>query len=523
MNATAPISLDLEHLPDDLLFLKSLVRDMAGQIDKLHNQLREALHRHYGRKSETLSPDQLALFQKLIEEQLSKAPQPPLAQATPKVPVRAHGRSKPSKQLPRKAEFFPLPEEKKSCPDCQQPLKKIGQETRSIVDYVPASVFVREQTCEKWACPSCQDKVVTSELPQLPIERGMAGAGLLAYVVTSKYADHLPLYRQAEIFARQGFEVNRSTLCGWTSQVADLLKPLHQAMKADLLASKVIHSDDTPVPVLEERNKDQGPPGENDDACADDPLGRRKARLARLWTWVGDKDHPHTVFDYTPDRKREGPLAFLGDWKGYLQADAYAGYDQLYDQGGVIEVACWAHARRKFNEAKATDKDRGHAALAFIGRLYEVERAAKEKPSKERLQLRLQHSKPVLDSFKAWLDAQALTVLPKSAMGEAIGYALRQWEALCRYTQDGDLAIDNNPAENALRCVALGRKNWLFAGSDEGGRRAAILFSLVASCKRHKIDPFAYLRDVLGRLSTHPAKKVRQLLPDAWAKAQAPV
>lgn len=526
---TIPITLDPQNLPDDLFLLKSLVADLITELknkeadnDKLRHQLHEALRRHYGRKAESISADQMALFQKLIEEQLAKAPRPTVPEILEAVPVRAHGRRKPPNDLPKKIEHFPLPEDRKICPDpdCGGAMKKMGEETRSVIDYIPASLFVREQVAEKWACGKCQGNVIQSEFPSKPIERGMAGAGLLAQVVTSKFADHLPLYRQAEIFGRQDFEVNRSTLGDWTAQVAELLEPLQLAMKAEVLESKVIHSDDTPVPVLDPPQKIGGPPGQDLDSLADDPQGHRKARLGRLWVWVGDKEHPHTVFDYTPDRKREGPIAFLGGWKGYLQADAYAGYDELYRNHDIIEVACWAHARRKFNDAKATDKPRGHEALAFIGRLYEIERIAKEKSAKERRDLRLEYSKPVLDAIKTWLDAQALITLPKSAMGEAIGYSLRQWGALCRYLDDGDLNIDNNAAENALRCVALGRKNWLFAGSDAGGHRSAVLYSLIASCKRHGLDPFAYLQNVISRVATHPQSKIRELLPAYWSATQ---
>ncbi len=512
-----PTTLDLDKLPDDPALLKSLVTDLVGvlkdkeeRIDKLSHQLREALRRHYGRKAETLSPDQIELFLRQIEDKLGASPQAVAPAVVAAKPI-GHGRRKPPMALPCIPSHHPLPEADKACADCGGQLHKIGEESRTLIDYIPSSIVRREQTCEKGACSSCQDKVVTSELPPQAIERCLAGEGLLAQVVVSKYADHLPQYRQSEIFGRQGFEVNRSTLCHWTAQVADLVGPIHAAMKAELLESKVVHSDDTPVPVLEDQG--QGPPG---DDAADDPQGRRQARLGRLWVWVGDKDHPHTVFDYTPDRKGEGPLAFLGTWKGYLQADAYAGYDALYEKRGVVEVACWAHTRRKFFEAKATDKVRCLEAMAYIHKLYEVERMAKGEEAAKRRALRQEHSKPVLEAFKAWLDAQALVVLPKSALGGAIGYALRQWKALVVYVEDGDLAIDNNPAENALRCVALGRKNWLFAGSNAGGRRAAVLYSLMASCKRRGINPFEYLKDVLERLATHPTGPIRDLLPAYW-------
>jgi transposase len=517
-----PVSLDVENLPDDLPLLKSLIRDLVTtlkdkdeNIERLRHQLREALRRHYGRKSETLSEDQLALFEKLIGQELSKQPE---AEKEPsaKAEVKGHGRRKPSEALPRKQEHYALPAEAQVCPDCHSPLKKIGEDAREVVEYVPASLFVRVQSSEKWACGNCQDKVVSSELPALPIERGLAGKGLLAHVVTSKYADHIPLYRLSEIFERQGFEVNRSTLCGWVAQTADLLKPVVEAMKAELLESKVLHSDDTPVPVLEDT--DRGTSDGEDQA--DEPKGRKKARLGRLWTWVGDEGHPQTVFEYTPDRKGERPREFLKGWKGYLQADAYGGYDQLYENQAVVEVACWAHTRRKFIEAQDTDKAGARAALAYIHALYEVEKEARSLVAEQRRALRQERAGPLLETFKAWLDAQALVVLPKSAMGLALGYALRQWKALTAYVGDGDLDIDNNAAERALRCVALGRKNWLFAGSDHGGERAAVLFSLVATCKRHGMDPYAYLRDVIGRVAAHPAKDVAALMPDRWLAAK---
>jgi len=445
----------------------------------------------------------MALFEKLIQEQLAGIPKLAAAAPSPKGAAKGHGRGIPSAEVPRRQEHYPLPESQKTCPDCKSTLKKIGTESRNVVEFVPASLIVRVQTCEKWACSCCPDaKVVTSELPDLPVAKGLAGEGLLAHVVTSKFADHLPLYRQSVILKRHGFDVSRSTLGDWVAQVADMLKPLYLAMKADVLRSKVIHSDDTTVPVLEDKERR-------------DHTRKRKARLGRLWTWVGDIDHPHTVYSFSPDRKQEWPLDFAEGWTGYLQADAYSGYHPLYARG-IKEVACWAHARRKFKEAMETDPETGQSALAFIERLYAVEREAKGKSAPERKLLREAHAKPVLDAFKTWLDAQALRVLPKSAMGQALGYSLRQWGALNCYLEDGDLAIDNNPAERALRAVALGRKNWLFAGSDASGERAAILYSVVESCKRHGIDPFEYLRTVIGEIASVPPRRMAELLPATW-------
>jgi transposase len=523
-----PVTIDLAQLPDDPAFLKQLVVEMAAalkdrdaRIASLRHHLTVALRNRYGRKAETIDPKQMDLFLQQIEERFRAMPAPPPPPPAPETPPAGHGRRKPSKSLPRIQEKFPLPEAMKTCATCGKPLVKIGEEVRCLIDYVPASILIREQVQEAWACKPCQGNVVTSELPPTPIEKGMAGAGLLAHVVTSKFADHLPLYRQEAILARHGLEIRRSTLCDWVGRVAELLRPLTEAMRQDVLKSKVIHTDDTPVPVLDERIP-AGTPEDAAEAKADDVPGRRKTREGRLWTYVGDPEHPHTVFDFTPTRERAGPEAFLKDWSGKLQADAYGGYDAMYKVEHIVEVACWAHARRYFYDAKGTDPPRAQTALAYIHQLYEVERAAKEMTSPERARLRQERAGPVLEAIKCWMDAQAVLVLPKSPMGEAVGYVLRQWAALVRYVEDGDLDIDNNEAERALRCVAIGRKNWLFAGSNEGGRRAAILYSLVASCKRHRIDPFAYLRDVIDRVATHPVSRIAELLPATWKPAVQP-
>jgi len=267
----------------------------------------------------------------------------------------------------------------------------------------------------------------------------------------------------------------------WVGQVAGLLEPVYKAMKTDVLESKVIHSDDTPVPVLEK--------------------GRKSTKTGRLWVNVGDKDHDNIVFDYTPDRKRAGPINFLKGFQGYLQADAYPGYDVLYRDHGITEVGCWAHARRRFVDAKTTDLPKAAVALSLIGQLYEVERSAQGLPPEDVLRMRQERSKSIMASLRAWLEQCEGSVLPRSPLGEAIRYTLNQWEALNRYLDDGDLAIDNNAAERGLRCVAIGRKNWTFCGSDAGGRRAAVLYSMTASCKRHGIDTLAYIKDCIEQVS----------------------
>jgi hypothetical protein len=352
----------------------------------------------------------------------------------------------------------------------------------------------------KFACKHCQEHVAIAGKPAQPIDKGLPGPGLLAQVVVSKYGDHLPLYRLERIFARHGVGLSRSTMCGWMAACAGLLSPLYHLLTEQVLGSRVVHTDDTPVPVL-------------------DP-SRDTARQGRVWVYLGDADHPYTAFDYTPSRSRDGPARFLGEFAGYLQADAFGGYDGIYASGRVVEVACWAHARRKFYDARGTDPERAHLALAWVRQLYEVEGRAKEKPAATRAALRQQESRPLLGAFRVWLEEQKAGVLPKSPIGQAVAYALANWGALARYTEDGDLAIDNNAAERALRAVAIGRKNWLFAGSVNGGQTAAVLFSVIASCQRHGIDPFAYLRDVLGRLPTQPAERLAELLPDRWLGAR---
>jgi transposase len=332
------------------------------------------------------------------------------------------------------------------------------------------------------------------------------GPGLLAHVAVSKHADHLPLYRQEGIFERHGVALSRQTMCDWMRRCAQLVSPLFDLMKERVLKSKVMQTDDTPVGVL-------------------DPTLPR-TRLGRVWTYVGDDHHPYTVYDYTPNRSRDGPQAFMEKFSGFLQADAYSGYDQLYQDAEreVIEVACWAHARRKFYEAQSSDLMRSTVMLAYIHLLYDVEREARDlKLDMEgRLALRQAKSKPILDDIQAYLERERPLVLPKSPEGQAIAYALSNWKALVRYSEDGDLEIDNNGAERSLRGIAVGRKNWLFFGSDNGGRTAAVLTSFITTCKRLDIDPFAYLRDIFERISTHPQSRLTELLPDQWRAAQRP-
>jgi transposase len=496
-----------EH-PDDLrqycLQLLAALHEKDHVIDKLSHQL-ELFRRYlYGRRSEKLDPGQLLLefasWAKAMNE-TTGAPAAPAEAPPPARPRRGHGRAPLPALLPRQRVEHTLPEAECACRTCGDPLVKIGEETSEQLDYTPASLFVIEHVRFKYACRACEGHVVAATMPAQPIDKGRPGPGLLAQVITAKFTDHLPLNRQTEIFARHGVELSRQTLCDWIGAGADLLGPLYRDLTVSVLSSKVVHTDDTPVPVLDREG--------------------RPTREGRLWVYVSDHTPADLVYDYTPTRSRAGPAAFLGDFRGYLQADAYAGYDALYATGRVVEVGCWAHARRYFWEAKGADTARALRALGVIRELYAVETDARALAPDARRAQRQDRARPILDRFKAWLDEQADLVLPKSPIGAAVNYARRLWPALTRYVDDGDLAIDNNVSERALRKVVVGRANWLFCGNDEGGRRAAILYSLVATCKEHGLDPWAYLSDVLARIPTHPDRRRAELLPRHWKAARA--
>jgi len=483
-------------------------REKAALLHRIEQLLRQT----YGRRSEKLDPAQLLLFaMEAMETVAPDAEAEANAEEPPAPKKKGHGRKRPPLELPHVPLEHPVADADKVCAECGGAKKRIGEKITEQLEYAPASLFVIDHVQPVYACPCCQEGVVVAPKPAQPIEKGLPGPGLLAHVVVSKYGDHLPLYRQEDIFLRHGLELSRQTMCGWVLASAHLLEPVVEAMKRNVLESKVIHTDDTPVTVREP--------------------GKSGTHKGRFWVYLGDGDHPYTVYDYTPSRKRDGPVAFLDGFFGtkdkprYLQADAFGGYDGIYTTRGendedrvLLEAACWAHARRKFYDARISDVVRSHAMLGWVRELYQVERDAKEFDTSKRHALRQEKSKPILDTIEKWLDAQQGIVLPKSAIGEAIHYAANNWTALLRYLDDGGLAIDNNAAENALRAIAIGRKNWMTLGSDRGGRAAAILYSVVRSAKRHAIDPFIYLRDLFLRIPTHPNKDIQQLLPDHWKR-----
>jgi transposase len=505
-----------DPLPDDLetahQLIRELLKTLAQQLhlnEKLQHQLEQLLRQRYGRKTEQIDPAQLLLFAQEILAQAEPTPAPtpePDPASTPKKDApkkNGHGRKPLPASLPRETVLHDVPPERRTCPDCGAERTCIGHEVREQLEYKPASLVVIEHVRPKYACEACEANVVIADKLPEPIEKGLPGPGLLAYVAVSKYADHLPLYRLEGIFKRFGVELSRSTMCDWMASIADLLKPIVKLMLSKILNSKVVQNDDTTVPVQDHDGKG--------------------IKTGRLWVSIGDHDHHYVVYTYTPDRSAAGPEKIFKDFKGYLQADAYSGYDGLYKSGDIVEVGCMMHARRKFYEARTSDPPRSHQALAWISLLYDVERDAKKRQTADyeafvafRHDLRNERSRPIFDKLHAWLEAELPKVLPKSPIGEAIQYALNHWEALKRPLEAGFLELDNGASERAFKPVALGRKNWLFAGSDKGGETAAVLMSLCMTCKELEIDPQAYLRDVLDRISTHPARRIEELLPDRW-------
>lgn len=524
---------DLASLPDDPELLKPLVaqlledlRKRDGRIEQLEHRLELLLRRLYGRQSERLDPRQQTLFASPGDDEESPAPPspPPAPSPSASAPSRSrHGRRRIPDTLRRVEVVHDLSPAEKEALGGEAKLVLIGREVTEQLEWEPSCLYVvrhvqlsyarRDQLVESG--PSLSERnVVTAAKPPQAIPGGLAGPGLLAQVLVSKYADHLPLHRLERITARQGMLLPRQTTCDWALACAERLAPLVEVMRQEVLASAVLHLDDTPVKIRD---------------------GHRKRRhTGYFWTQVGDERHPLIVFHYTPHHRRDGPEELLQGFRGYLQADAANLYDGLYRQPhrGLVEVGCWMHARRKFIEARTSDRLRAELALAQIGRLYALERELQSQReslwrdlSWKEFALRVaaarqERARPILDELRAWMDAEAERLLPKSPVRQAIEYARGNWAALCRYTEDGRLDIDNGEAERALRGIALGRRNWLFCGSDRGGRAAAVHFSLIASCHRHHVDPFAYLRDLLTRLPAlgpRPERaNLRALLPDRW-------
>jgi transposase len=522
--------LSVDQLPDDPTLLKELLIERESLIERIRQEAAEQmealrqrmeaehkaaiaalLRRYYSPRSERFDPRQLLLFGLTVDDlpldERSVAEEAGEELVTRRIKKRhKHGRSPLPEHLPRIEIEHDLPDEEKPCPACGEVRQRIGQEISEQLEYVPASFQVLRHIRYKYACGRCEHdgynpNITAAAKPPQPIKKGLPGPGLLAYVVTSKLGDHLPLYRLERIFARQQVEIARSTMCAWMAAAAELVASLVELMTERVRQSRVIHTDETRVPI-------QSP-------------GAGQCRSGRIWTYIGDRDHPYIVYDYTPNRTRDGPAKWLAGYEGFLQADAFSGYDGIYAGGQVSEVACWAHARRKFYDAKETDGRRAARMLALVQELYAVEREAKELADKYRLALRQKQSVPQLEKIKAWLDAEGRIVLPRSPIALAMQYAQNQWDALCVYTTQGFLNIDNNAAERALKRVAIGRKNWLFAGNDQFAAFHARLWSLIASAERHALDPQRYLTSLFAKLPVTAVEELDQFLPDVWKIEQA--
>lgn len=487
-----------------LVAAQAEITRLLDENTELRHRVERMARRMFGRSSEKLAAGQLMLaFEAARAEEAKEIEadrlETALGEETPATPRPRRVRPSEKKahaDLPVHEVRLDPTEAERMCA-CGKPKHRIGEESSEQVDHVPASYHIVRTIRGQYACADCQNGVVIAPLPPQAIERSVAGPGLVAHVVAAKYADHLPLYRQEEIAARAGVDLPRSTLGDVVAQAADRLAPIAAAVLASVLAGRVVNTDDTPVTYLLK------------------PKGRA---TGAVWVYVGER--AEAFYDFTEHRNRDGPDGILKKFRGHLQADALKVYDKIYAPGDIVEVACWAHARRYFFDALVSDKTRATEALAMIRRLYAVEVRAKAMTEPERKLLRLEHARPILDEIARWMDAVAPTVLPKGPLGHAISYARGNWRALNRYLDEGYLGIDNNAAERALRGVAVGRKNWLFAGSAEAGRRAAVLMTLVGTCKLQGVDPEAYLTDVLLRVATTPVSRVSELTPRGWKKVR---
>jgi transposase len=468
------------------------------RIEHLKLMVEKFRHMIFGKKSEKLVLKLEQMEFELEEDETTQAEAEAIAdRVSPRTEQKPRSERKPLPEHLKREEVMHRPE-RDCCPDCGGGLRHFGDDVSEQLEYVPESFKVIRHVRPKFTCTGC-DRVVEAPAPSRPIERGLAGPSLLAHVIVSKYADHLPLFRQSEIYARQGVEISRSTMAGWVGAASDLLGPLVEAIGKQVFAGRKLHADDTPMPVL--------------------APGNGKTKTGRLWTYVrderpaGEQTAPAVWFAYSEDRRGEHPRQHLKNFTGALQADAYAGFHHLYGNH-IYEAACWAHARRKFHDihlmhASPTTTE----ALARIGALYAIEDLIRGKPVDLRLSVRQTRARPLLDDLRKWMEKALRSLSSKSETAAAIRYALSRWRALTRYTDDGLLEIDNSAAERALRAVALGRKNFLFAGSDCGGERAAAMYTLIGSAKLNGLDPELYLRTVLAQIADHRISHIEDLLP----------
>lgn len=513
-------------LPNDIAALKAMVLERESVLaakEILVDELREQVSTHaleiehlklliaklkrmqFGRKSEKLDHEILQLELRLEELQADEGAQQ-IEQPSRQTSRRSARRMPLPPHLPRDVQCH-QPAETAACSQCGAAMKRLGEDVSEQLEYVPARFKVIRHVRPKYAC-SCCDHIAQAAAPTRPIARGLAGSGLLAHILVAKYCDHLRLYRQSAMYAREGVTLERATMAEWVGGASSLLAPLVDAIRRHVMAASKLHADDTPVPVL--------------------APGRGKTKTGRLWVYVRDDRPaagtaaPAVWFAYTENRKGEHPQRHLARYRGILQADAYGGYQAIYGTGQVVEAACWAHARRKFYELhQARPSTITAEALRRIGQLYAIEARIRGKPPDERCRIRQAESRPLLDALQAWLRTTMETLSRKSDTTAAILYALNRWQALVRYCDDGTIEIDNSAAERALRGVALGRKNYLFVGADSGGERAAALYSLIETVKLNGMDPEGYLRQVLACIADHPVNRIDELLP--WNMTPPPM
>ncbi len=513
MSKEASVPDDLEVCQQELLHTQHVLSQTAAACDQLQQQvaqLKEELELfkrfHFGRRSERFVPG--VGPGRLFDEPGEPSETSPVPAADNPAQIeeityrrrrKGHGWGQLPEHLPRQEVLLDLPEEQRQCPDCCQPLVRIGEDRSERVDIIPAQVIVKVLVRPKYACPH-QHGIRQQELPPSPVPGGRFDFGFLAHVLTAKLADHLPLYRQQNQLARSGLTLGRSTLCDLLSHGSRLLAPLAELMQRRLLLTDLLGADDTPVRLLD-RSHPQG------------------VRLARFWLFRGFEAAPYQVFFFHESRSRDGPAEFLKEFRGTVKVDAYGVDDGVYlaSDGRIIASCCLTHARRKFDEASSSHPRLAAEALAIFQQLYDLEDRARESTPEQRRALRQHEATPLLVRFRGWLDEQAATALPKLKFGAAVGYARNQWSALINYVEDGRRPIDNNDTERDLRALTIGRKNWLFVGAPTAGPRAAVLYTVVASAARHHLDIWAYLRDVLERLATGGVE-LASLLPDQWAK-----
>ena len=485
---------------EQVLIKEEQLLSRAHEIEHLKLPIAKLRRMQFGRKSERVERqiEQLELKLEDFEANRVEPPPQPASEPCASEPAPAPKKRRPlPEHLPRETRTHEPAEQ--ACPECGGKLRKLGEDVSEILEYVPASFKVIRHVRPKLCCTGC-DKIVQAPAPSRPIDRGLAGFGLLAHVLTSKFVDHLPLYRQSEIYAREGVELDRSTLAKWVDEASHLLEPLVEALRRYVMSADKLHGDDTPVPVL--------------------APGNGKTKTGRLWTYVRDDRPsgsiaaPAAWFAYSPDRKGEHPQHHLSNFRGILQADAYSGFNKLYEDGSIQEAPCLAHIRRKFYDLMEAHRSPiATEAVERIGALYEIEKEIRGRPPDERREVRNKRSRPLLDAMRAWLETSLSKLSRKSDPSAAIHYALARWDAFVRYCDDGRIEIDNSAAERSLRAIAVGRRNYFFAGSDAGGERAATFYCLLGTAKLNGLDPEAYLRAVLTCIADHPVNRIGELLP----------